>query len=691
MTTACGIGEYVNRYMKPAFLDGSVQPVAPAVATGFVDGVWRGSITIADAHRWMSLYATDGEGHVGVHAPLEFEVANDLRIESYTLGGPLIGAGQMFSQQIVVTNPGPAASTDVQLRVVIPPSIEVSLDVSGALRVSQGTAQLERRTGFAPDVVRARLGALEPGQSATLEVRLRADNWYIFAPWAPLTTRFIAEVSRLEPDLSRDNNWVERIVETADLPAVPLPGRVVWLRGEGDALDALGSLQTTNRGVSFVDRWDRQAFHFDGNSRIDIMDSEALVLRPGDTNALTVSFWLRMPSSTRSRMVLFETEADGSIPGWSLQLREGRVVLVVGSVTREAMPTVRDMRDGRWHLISFRIALTPTPWIDLEVDQELYGSSAEGLPADLAIGGRGRGRLGGGAEGDGFIGEIDEITIARWGRPASSATSFFHRQFWAGARGTAESVIGTELIRLGSDGQLASAVAGRPYTLAYRIRNTGWTNSGEVRAGLGLTGAGTVIRARRDGIDLPINPAVGGVSLPLGSIAVGASTELEVTLDRLADPVLATVLTPHGGPRDLAPALQRNVGVRADGDLDGMADDWERAMGLDPSSPSDALLDGDGDRYSNKAEFDAGTIPGDTTSHPRIEWMELGAEGVRLRVSSRPDLDYVLERSTTLPTVEAGWTLVQRIPGTGGVMEFRTMPPDGAENLFYRLRPVPVW
>ncbi len=238
---------------------------------------------------------------------------------------------------------------------------------------------------------------------------------------------------------------------------------------------------------------------------------------------------------------------------------------------------------------------------------------------------------------------------------------------------------------------MASAVAGRPYTLAYRIRNTGWTNSGEVRAGLGLTGVGNVIRARRDGIDLPISPAIGGATLLLGSIAAGGSTDLEVTLDRLADPVLTTVLTPHGGPRDLAPALQRNIGVRSDNDLDGMADDWERAVGLDPTSPSDALLDGDGDGYSNRAEFDAGTGPLDTTSHPRIEWMELGSEGVRVRVSTRLDLDYVLERSTTLPTVEDGWTPVQRIPGTGGVLEFSTKPPEGTESLFLRLRPVPLW
>ncbi len=421
------------------------------------------------------------------------------------------------------------------------------------------------------------------------------------------------------------------------------------------------------------------------------MASEDLVLRPGQSNALTVSLWMRTPPSTRSRMVLFETEADGSMPGWTLQLQEGLPMLVVGTVTRQARSTVRDMRDGRWHLISFQIALTPTPWVDMEVDWDLFGSSPAGLSADVSIGGTGRAWLGGGADGDGFVGELDEVTVARGIRRLATAGALFHREYQAGARGTAESVLETEIIRLGTDGQLASAVAGRPYTLTYRIRNTGWTNSGDVRAGLGLSGVGNVIRARRDGIDLPINPAIGGVTLPLGSIAAGGSTELEVTLDRLADAVFTTALTPHGGPRDRAPGVQRNIGVRVDSDLDGMADDWERLMGLDPLNPADAFLDGDGDGYSNRAEFDAGTAPGDTMSHPRIEWLELGSEGVRLRVASRPEMDYVLERSLNLPAVESGWTPMERRRGTGGLLEFMTMPPEGAESLFYRLRPMPLW
>jgi pectate lyase len=41
----------------------------------------------------------------------------------------------------------------------------------------------------------------------------------------------------------------------------------------------------------------------------------------------------------------------------------------------------------------------------------------------------------------------------------------------------------------------------------------------------------------------------------------------------------------------------------ADSDRDGMPDEWEKAHGLDPASPADALLDRDGDGYTNLEEY----------------------------------------------------------------------------------------
>ena len=51
------------------------------------------------------------------------------------------------------------------------------------------------------------------------------------------------------------------------------------------------------------------------------------------------------------------------------------------------------------------------------------------------------------------------------------------------------------------------------------------------------------------------------------------------------------------------------VKVGKDSDSDGLPDDWELEMGLDPNDPVDAKADTDADNLSNKAEFDAGTKP----------------------------------------------------------------------------------
>lgn len=90
--------------------------------------------------------------------------------------------------------------------------------------------------------------------------------------------------------------------------------------------------------------------------------------------------------------------------------------------------------------------------------------------------------------------------------------------------------------------------------------------------------------------------------------AVNEGDELEVWISdaRGVRKVEECVVPPVGKPGETV-ALRIVAGE--DSDHDGMPDAWERANGLDPTDPSDANGDLDGDKQSNLAEFQSGTVP----------------------------------------------------------------------------------
>ena len=63
---------------------------------------------------------------------------------------------------------------------------------------------------------------------------------------------------------------------------------------------------------------------------------------------------------------------------------------------------------------------------------------------------------------------------------------------------------------------------------------------------------------------------------------------------------------PVGAPGE---AVALRIIAGEDTDSDGMSDAWERANGLDPTDPSDASADLDGDGQTNLAEYLSGTLP----------------------------------------------------------------------------------
>ena len=83
----------------------------------------------------------------------------------------------------------------------------------------------------------------------------------------------------------------------------------------------------------------------------------------------------------------------------------------------------------------------------------------------------------------------------------------------------------------------------------------------------------------------------------------------------------------------------------ADTDGDGMHDAWERAHGLSPADPADAVADRDADGVPNLEEYRRGTLPDDASSHPVIADLQVTVAGGALAVPGVEHTVQVLVRN----------------------------------------------
>lgn len=169
-----------------------------------------------------------------------------------------------------------------------------------------------------------------------------------------------------------------------------------------------------------------------------------------------------------------------------------------------------------------------------------------------------------------------------------------------------------------------------------------------------------------------------GVELPGATGAELVLTNLQL---HQFGPYSFTVINMDGGtatfPVRLEPAC-------ADCDGDGLPDAWERAHGLDPTTPADALADHDQDGLLNRDEYLAGTDPRDPHSCLRLTVGVEPAGAIVLSFQAVSNLIYGVEWRPTLGS--GAWQTLTNIEAgpTSRTINLHLPAPHRSES-YYRL------
>ena len=126
-----------------------------------------------------------------------------------------------------------------------------------------------------------------------------------------------------------------------------------------------------------------------------------------------------------------------------------------------------------------------------------------------------------------------------------------------------------------------------------------------------------------------------------------------------------------------------------DDDDDNIPDAWETAHNLDPLNPADAHANPDNDPHDNLSEYAADTDPNDAADYFRILSISNSTSRIDIRFSSSTNRFYALQASTGLPS-----RIWNDVPGSGprrgngGTDTFSSTNRQPAAR-FYRLRATP--
>ena len=123
--------------------------------------------------------------------------------------------------------------------------------------------------------------------------------------------------------------------------------------------------------------------------------------------------------------------------------------------------------------------------------------------------------------------------------------------------------------------------------------------------------------------------------------------------------------------------------VLADSDRDGMPNDWEQQFGFNITNPQDASSDPDGDFYTNREEYTAGTNPLDPNSRlswSRIEW---DGQALQLQFLSASNRTYSVFYTDSL--TGPSWTRLTDLPATERTEMRSIEDKHPAATRFYQL------
>lgn len=670
-----------NNQMRVPFVDSRLVPVAPSVVATFSDGTWVGTLTLGSSAGFVRLLADDGAGRVGVSEGVTVASTGDLRISTFDSAAPFAIQGRELVLRIVVTNEAAVAATGVTVDLPFETELGLNAQRITLLKTSQGTLN------FVPPnlptqsraMVVANVGTLPAGGSAILEVGINPS-----AVTQRLPLMMVAEARRVGGASGAGIDRAELQVELGTGLVQERANRLAWWRAEGDARDTMGNHDGVASGVLFGRRYDQRTFQFDGGDAVIEVPSGG-GLKPRPASGFTLSAWVRARPGQRERQVVAEFSGGTNGVGFALILRNGKPSIEWDGQWIGTTGFAPDIRDGEWHYVSWTLT-QGQPWLTVRVDGLAGIQATSSLLGKYTGVGDGPLRIGRGASGGGFDGELDEVVV--YGVGQSPATH--NQDYLAGALGQSLSDIRVTLGRQVSPPP--SITVGRPSTLTLIV-----TNQGPVRvANLDLdwknSQFATVSEIRRDGVLIPSTRFGADVEeAALGAFEVGQRSLLTITFQVNRDITqLSSLATLSAGLRDRVATFSFLATVLADPDGDGIPSSWESAYGLDPADPLDAFVDRDGDGFGARAEYDAGTDPTSATSFPSVSWRTGEGGTLVLQVQTTADRDYRLERTVTLRG-PAGWELLERRAGTGEILEFVIPAAPDVDQSYYQVKPVPLW